>query len=168
MAKLIIIRGYSGTGKSTVAKMIAEKHDFALLKEDNFFFALNPHKTKDKDDYQVTFDNIVDCLENYMQQGQDIIIEGALAPIVKENPLDINDFEKLAKKHNYDLFKLLFIADEKVCIERMAKRGHTVKKEIFKKLARKINQLQTKDEIIIDTSQLSLDQSVANVEKIIL
>jgi len=48
MSKLIIIRGYSGTGKSSVAKIIAEKYDFALLKEDNFFFAFNPHQKKMK------------------------------------------------------------------------------------------------------------------------
>jgi len=167
MSKLIIIRGYSGTGKSTISKMIAEKHDYALLREDTFFFAFNPHKVHDKKDYKVTFDNILDCVENYMQQGQKIIIEGALAPIVEENPLDIKRFTKLAKKYNYDLIRLLFIANENECYKRMKKRGHIVKKEIYKKLIKKINQLKSKGEIIIDTSKGTINQNLKKVEKII-
>ncbi|MFC1598534.1 AAA family ATPase [Patescibacteria group bacterium] len=167
MSKLIIIRGYSGTGKSTISKLIAEKNDYALLREDTFFFAFNPHKKHDKKDYEVTFDNILDCVQNYMEKGQKIIIEGALAPIVEANPLDIKQFAKLAKKYNYDFIRLLFIADEKVCYKRMKKRGHIVKKEIYKKLIKKINQLKSKDEIVIDTSKGSIEQNVKKVEKII-
>jgi len=103
-----------------------------------------------------------------MQQGQKIIIEGALAPIVKINPLDIKKFTKLAKKYNYQLIRLLFVANEKECIKRMKKRGHIVKKEVYNKLAKKINQLKTKGEITIDTSKLTLNQVVNKVKKIIL
>jgi predicted kinase len=66
MPKLIIIRGYSATGKSTVSKILADRYDYALIREDTFFFALNPHQPHEKDDFEVTFDNILDCLKNYM------------------------------------------------------------------------------------------------------
>jgi predicted kinase len=168
MSKLIIIRGYSGTGKSTISKMLAEKHDFALLKEDTFFFALNPHKKHDKKDYEVTFNNLIDCVKNYMEIGQKIIIEGALAPILEENPLDIDEFVDLAKKHKYKIIRLLFIADKDTCIKRMKERGYIVKEETYNKLAKKVNQLKTKEEIVIDSSKDTLDETIKKVEELVL
>lgn len=168
MKKMIIIRGYAGSGKTSVSTLLAEKHNFGLLREDVFFFAFNPHKPKDEKDYQVTVENLLDCVENYMQTNEGIIIEGAFAPIYKKNPIDLKSFAKLAKKYKYKLFELLFIADENVCYRRMKKRGYVVKKLIYKKLKNKIDELKTNNEITIDTSKSSIKEVVRKIEDIIL
>ena len=167
MNKLVIIRGYSGTGKSTVSEMFAKKHRWALIKSDYFFFGMNPYKKHPKSDYEVTFDNIVDCTKNYMEEGKDIIVEGALVVVNKNDPVDIKKLINLGKRHGYRIIRLIFIADKDITKERMKKRKHVVPKWAYDIIIRKVRQSKSKNSIVIDTSNLSLNKVLKKLEEVI-
>ena len=165
--KLIIIRGYSGTGKSTVSKMFAEKYRWALIKSDYFFFGINPYHKHPKSDYEITFDNILDCIKNYMEKNKNIIIEGALVAVNKNDPVDIRKLINLGKRHGYKIFRFVFVAKKKVTTRRMKKRKHIVPDWAYNTIRRKVNKSKSKNTIVIDTSNYSVKQIINKIEKIV-
>jgi len=167
MPKLVIIRGYSGSGKTTISKKIAKKYRWELINYDSFFFGMNIHEKKLKSDYEICFETIKDCLRNCIKNKRDVILEGALAPINKKDNYKTGEIIKIAKKQGYKVYRILLVDDEKVSYERMKKRQNIVKKWAYNLLKKKINREHPKDEFVIDTSKLTVRQIQNKIEKFI-
>ena len=165
--KLILIHGYSGTGKSTVSKKLAEKYRYALLPADVFFFSVTPPICSKEDDNKYTLDTIVDCTKNYMRKKRDIIIEGALVNINPSDPVDLDRLIDLAQQHNYELYRFVLTADRETCIKRMKQRHHLVPDHAYDMIVSKVHKTQSKETITLDTSKDSILKIIKRIEKII-
>jgi len=163
MKSLVIIRGYSASGKTSVATEIAKRKRFQLIGYDTFFFGLNRHRDFLPSDFKITFSSVLDCLENCMKHKRNVILEGALSPIHKWDVFDIKKILALARKYDYKIVRILLVADYKICKKRMAIRKSPVHKGTFDQIAVKIRDTPEKGEIIIDTSNLSMAQLLEKV-----
>ena len=131
MPILLIINGYPGTGKTTIANQFAQKNNFALINQDIFLFQLNAfskNKIINHQEHIITIENIHDCLLNYMHFKKNIVLEGALVSISNKDPIDINYFIKLAQKMKYKAVVVTLIAKEGVRVQRQKKRNYCNKK----------------------------------------
>jgi dephospho-CoA kinase len=174
MPTLIIVNGFSASGKSTTAQAFAEKHGFVLIKQDTFLFELNPikesKKSHTKEDYLLTISNMMCCLKNSMKVKRNIIMEGALVSISELDPIDLIKFIALAKTNKYKVKVVTFSASDKVRYSRMKRKRHTLKKKLDELLkganediGRKIKGIKC-----VDTSKLSRKKALIEFEKIIL
>lgn len=166
----LIIKGYAGSGKTTLSFKYAKEYDLALIEQDNFLFDMNPASLKNRrarqPNHKIAFKNMLSCIENYMQAGRDILLEGALVAIRDTDPLDLADFIKLAKKYNYKSILLTLVADDKTRKRRQKKRGHVLKPHNDKKLITAANQQRLEiANHIIDTSKLTIKGSLAAIEE---
>lgn len=170
--KLLIITGYSASGKSTMSFKFAKKHDYALLIQDNFLFKMNPSSLVSRwpkpYDHGISITNMQSCMKNYMETGKDIVIEGAMVSISDDDPLDIASFIDLAKKYKYEPIWISLVADEKTRRKRQKKRGNTLKRHIDKRLIKAADELHIKySPHVIDTSKLTMKQCLESIEKIV-
>ncbi|MEK7549307.1 MAG: AAA family ATPase [Patescibacteria group bacterium] len=167
MPKLVIIRGYSGTGKTTVSKKLAKKYRWELINYDAFFFGINQYEKKLKNDYKICFETIKDCIKLCIKNKRDIILEGALAPINKYDVYNTKEIVKLAKKSKYSVIRILLVGDEQVNYQRMRKRKNIVKKWVYWALRKKIDSEKPNSEIVINTNTLTAKQVENRIEKLI-
>lgn len=163
--KVIIIRGYCGSGKSSVAKHLAKKNEFAFLEYDNFLWNMNTTKKPSKFEYEIAFRNFLSVLKNYLTTKKYILIEGPLVPRTKDDPFEIKKVVSIIKNSNCELRIFQLIANETVCIQRMKKRNHVVPKWERDMFKQKHDDSIQKNEIVIDTSNLTLQQTVNNINK---
>ena len=171
MKTLLIINGYSGTGKTTVSKLFAQQHKFALINQDYFQFGVNaagqPPRHLTKDEKEIAFEDILDIAENYMEKSHDILIEGALVSISPENPVNILALETLGKKHDYRTVRVEFIAKDSVTMGRMKERGIVVQKDSYEKLKQAAKKEESLGVHVIDTSEKTPEQVLKVIEEII-
>jgi cytidylate kinase len=167
MAKVVIIRGYCGTGKSSVAKNIAKKNNFAFLEYDVFLWNMNTAKKPSKFEYEITFQNFLSVLKNYLKTGKNIIIEGPLVPRTGEDPFNLKKIISIIKKVNYKCQIIQLTANENVCVKRMKKRNYIVPKWERDMFKRKHDESIQKNEIIIDNSNLTIRQTINKIEKLL-
>jgi adenylate kinase family enzyme len=141
VSKLIIIRGPSAAGKSTVAKALMEKvsRPTALLKRDHYMFMFKTDDETKVPDKELLEQNILTCLE----RGFDVIFEGnfkgathkpMLERIFTAHPdenyvfyLDVSLNETL-KRHNKREEQLLTAQEVKGLYDFATPLGHPTEK----------------------------------------
>ncbi len=173
MGKLVIINGYAGAGKSTAAKLFANKYRYAIIVQDYFLFHMNSANLKDPDltpeDHKIAVSNKHQVIENYMKINRNIVLEGALVSISGQDQLDLRDYVKLAKKYSYTTQVVTLIAEEKIRIKRQKKKKHVVPKHIDKMLrdaTHGINDL-VGGAVTIDTTKLSRKRMLGELERVV-
>jgi len=173
MGMLLVINGYSGSGKSTVARMFAEKHKYALIVQDYFLFNMNAANLKEPSsapgDHEIAFINNLQVVENYMKIKRNVVLEGALVSISKQDPLDLRDYIKLAKKHSYDTKVITLVAKGKTRTRRQKKRKCVVPRHIDKTLREATHDI---NELIgtnttLDTTKLSRKKMLEALEELV-
>lgn len=81
---LIVLRGLSGSGKTSLSKLIQEKvgKKVAHLKADFFYWKVSPQdENKHIDNNPIVYENLIDLAENYLEHGYSVIVEGLLNQI---------------------------------------------------------------------------------------
>ncbi len=167
MSKALIIRGYCGTGKSSVAKYLAGKNNLAYLEYDNFLWSMNATTNPSKLEYEITFKNFLSVLSNYLKAPKDIIIEGPLVPRSLEDPFNIQKVIRIIKQANFNCLVVQLIAEDDVCVQRMKIRKHVVPKKERDMFKKKHDTSIQKDELIIDTSNLTIRQTINKIENLL-
>jgi dephospho-CoA kinase len=165
MPKILVIRGYCGTGKSSVAKKIAKKNNYALLEYDNFLWNMNPVSKPSKFEYEISFLNFLSVLKNYLKTKKNIVIEGPLVQRTKEDPFEIKKVISIIKRAKYNYKIVQLVANEIECIKRMKKRNQIVSKREREMFKSKHNNSIQKNEIVIDNSKLSITQTINKIQK---
>ncbi|MFC1686102.1 AAA family ATPase [Nanoarchaeota archaeon] len=107
--KLIIIRGSPANGKSTLARNLTKKFrgKIALLIVDEFRWIMTAHEQRDKKDHQISFDNLLYALKNYLKEGYIIIIEDSWIKRHKDKSTDVGKVIKLGEKYGAKIYRLL-------------------------------------------------------------
>lgn len=119
---LIIIRGSSGIGKSTISKEVAKKIPglVSLIDSDVLRFDFIPKRTKSFDDRELIYKNLWDLTKNSLNQGLNVIFEGILAKKTN-NKLNIDKYD-IYKKKGVKVSKIHLTCSEKIQIKRIKNR----------------------------------------------
>ena len=166
--KLVVIVGYSGAGKTTLAEMLARKNDYALLSEDVFVYDMNParmiKRLPTKNDWIYGLNNLKMVLSVYLGTKKSVVIEGALT----DGPFYLDDFRQMAEKYEFDFIPIMLVGDDAKRRRRKVLKGYAVTKTIDARLKREAKKLGYPDECkIIDTTKQSLKKTFDMIDKMV-
>ena len=172
MTHVLIIRGYCGAGKTTLASKYAKKHNCALLEYDRFLWNLNsylwkkgPAKHITHKEYEITFKNYMDVLRNYLESGRDVVLEGILIHQSRNDPFHIENLVSEIKKTKSKYTIIQLRLDESISVERMKERGWVVKKKSWEHVKQEEQKELQPNEIVIDTTKKSKEEVLKEIEK---
>ena len=165
---LMVIVGYSGAGKTTVAKEFGAKYDLVMLNEDDFVFKMNPasmiKRVARENDRVLGMENLMLVLEHSLKTGKSVVIEGALV----DGPVYLRDFKDVAKRYNCVCVPVMLMAERKVRVNRKkAKNGHVISARLDKRLRGEAKKLQYHKACkVVDTTDLTLKGTLVALERI--
>ncbi|MCH7850761.1 MAG: AAA family ATPase [Nanoarchaeota archaeon] len=165
MSHILIIRGYSGCGKSTVSKYLASKYGYACLEYDDFLFGMNGCKKCGRFEHEIAFKNFLMVLSNYLKSNKNVIIDGPFFAISKFDPLDFEKVLKKIKKSKTKFNMVQLVSNEQVQLKRMRKRNHVVPVWARRAIKKGVDSTRLEYEEIIDTSELSIRQVINRIVK---
>ena len=116
------------------------------------------------DSPEIVMENTKRILDNYLKNKYNVVLEGTLSNKNEKGELYIKDFLKLAKKYNIPTKEFFFEAS----FSELKKREKNRKKISLKKLKEfynKTHKTKRKEEIVIDTSNKSINQVLNEVKK---
>ncbi len=183
--KIIVIRGYLASGKSTFATRLSETFNLPCFIKDTFKIALckniELHSRAEKSAFSaVTFDAMMFTAEQLMKCGVSLIIEGNFMPTGIKKIDEAGEIRSLVKKYRYDALVLDFSGDISVLYKRFteressSERGNvntvgTISQEVFNTWCHNMDGFVMGDNVIhIDTTdfnQVDFDEYIAEVEK---
>ncbi|HSX14430.1 MAG TPA: AAA family ATPase [Candidatus Saccharimonadales bacterium] len=119
-SKLIVMRGHSGSGKSSVAKAIQEQAEKPLVILSHDLFRIAPFKSlKDRSlANELSAEMVVDCASMLLERGFDVIIEG-----IFYFPKYKSYFDKLFAKHPSNNSVFMFDIDFDETLKRHQTRS---------------------------------------------
>lgn len=166
--QIIIIRGTSGSGKSTIATKIAVELKAVLLHTDVFHFEMLPYRPENKEHFNLGNDFIELCLNSAMKKEKVIILEGALVTTNRRvNEFDISNILKIAKKYKYTVNLFKFSTSHDVAVKRMKARNNIVPEAVYKKLEKALQKSVVDQEHLIGTGELTEEETLKEVYKIL-
>jgi predicted kinase len=117
--KVILINGFAGSGKTTLAKMYVDNHPLSMVLEGDELI-VNIGNWVDHEDAarKMVFELTKSIIVTMLKMGRDIII-----PYLVTNSDDINKIEKIVRKHNADFFEFYLATNKKHAIQRLLNRG---------------------------------------------
>ncbi len=161
---LFVLAGASGSGKSTVClALTARAKDFVVIESDILWRNEFNMPENDYRDFRETW---LRLCKNISQAGKSVLLCGAGVP---------KQFEQCVERRYFlDIHYLALVCDEETLISRLHSRPawrkstneETIKAHITYNRWLKNNSLNTTPPIILlDTSELTIDESVSKVEK---
>ncbi|MFH1840091.1 MAG: AAA family ATPase [Nanoarchaeota archaeon] len=157
---LIIIRGSPGSGKSTLVRNLTKKlkGKVALLIVDEFRWIMTAHENRDKKDYEISFDNFLYSLKNYLKSGYTIIVEDSWIRKHNDKSTDINKVINLGKKYKAKIVQILLKGSWKTVKNINTLRPMVIPQKELKESYEKVYSKNIKDEIVIDIDDKKPDQ----------
>jgi len=170
MKKAYIFRGSSSSGKTTITKKFLKQlpQKVVFLELDNFRYGFHVENRKALDvaeeEHFFAYKNFLLMLESYCQNGTyDLVIEG-VTTWDTENPYgNMQDVLPLLKKYNYDYTLFLLMADRETLWQRNTKRNYVVSREDFDRLYDAVMNKVGGEEIKVDVSKMTLDETIAYI-----
>ncbi|MBU3940985.1 MAG: AAA family ATPase [Nanoarchaeota archaeon] len=151
-SKLIIIRGSPASGKSTLARNLTKKikGKTALLIVDEFRWIMTSHENRDKKDYDLSFDNFLYTLKNYLKSGYTVIAEDSWIKKHNDKSTDIKKVIKVGKKYKAKIIQILLKGSWKTVKHINTLRPIVISQKELKESYEKVYSKKIKGEIIID------------------
>ena len=169
--KLIIIRGCAAVGKGTLAKGLSEKitGKVAKLTLDDFQWEMTATKKRTEKDFEVSFNNYLFVLENYLKNNYDVIAEDIWLKYYgyPDKSTDINKVISLGKKYKARIILILLKAGWNTIKSRNKIRHRIMKEKELKDVYEKIYSIKIKNEFVIDIDKKSKKQISKEVLKLI-
>ncbi len=166
---LITIRGSPASGKSTLARNLTKniKGKVALLIVDEFRWVMTAHEDRDKKDYDLSFDNFLYALENYLKLGYTVIVEDAWVRKHKDHATSIKKVINLGKEYNAKIYQILLKGNWSVIKYINTLRPMVIPQKELKELYSNVYSENIKDDILIDINNKNPSQILKESLKII-
>lgn len=117
--KLIILNGFAGSGKSTVARKYIAEHPLALLVEgDELIVNLGQWMQHEAEARDAIFGLTKVLIQTHLASGRDVVL-----PYLVTKHSHIHAFEEIAKQCSADYFNFLLFNEKDVAIARLMERG---------------------------------------------
>ena len=122
--RIIIITGSPGTGKTTIATIIAKESDFARsvhLHTDDFYHylskgAIPPHLPESQEQNLVVIEAFLEADKRYVRSGYDVIVDGIVGPWFLTR-------WKEAIQEGYEIHYIILRADKEETMKRAIERS---------------------------------------------
>lgn len=126
MARMFLMCGHPGSGKSTYAREFARKNGFRYLSIDDMYAAFNgdPTSHDNKFDVWMTFFRQIHAAE---VAGQDVVVD-------TNAPTRADRFEFLNWFSSFEHYLIWIDSDEKLCLENNRHRSRVIPEEQMKNL----------------------------------
>ncbi|MBD3253378.1 AAA family ATPase [Candidatus Pacearchaeota archaeon] len=163
---LVIIRGNACSGKSTVADRLRNhfknQSKTAVIHTTMFYWEI-----VHGDSPKIVMENTKRILDNYLRNKYDVILEGStLSNKDKKGKIYLERFLRIAKKYKTPVKQFFFEADFEILKHREKKRKQISIKKL-KEFYNNSNKTRKKEEIVINTSNKSINQVVNQIKKIL-
>lgn len=163
MAKLYLITGPAGVGKSTISKKVAENLPKSVLVEGDDIYNqvvggyVSPWKEGNHLD--VFWKVSTDVIQDYLEAGYDVIFNYIVNP---------NNFEYLKETlKNYEIKFVVLLIDEETLLKRDALRPDDCQmKERCIVLLNHFKEYGYDEKFIIDTGKINVDESAKEIIEI--
>ncbi len=163
-ATIVIISGSPGSGKTTIAKQLAEQscHSRAIhLHTDDFYDAIKkgyvlPWKTEAQQQNIVVMEAITACAKRYAEGGFETYVDGVVGPWF------LNPWLKLAQK-KIDVRFIVLRPNEETTIKRAVERQNPdalVKPEVVRKMWHQFSDLGKWEKYAVDSSNHTSKKTV--------
>lgn len=119
LPKLIILNGFSASGKSTIAKKYVENHPLSLnIEGDEIIAMIGEWKNHYDEARKCVFPHTKAMIDTHLGLGYDVVV-----PYLLVNAKEVEEFEKIARKHDARFFEIMLYAEKKDAINKLLKRG---------------------------------------------
>jgi predicted kinase len=117
--KLILLNGFAGAGKTTIARKYIENHPLALVIEgDEIIVNIGQWLENEEEARKLVFELVKAMVRTYLQSGNDVVL-----PYLVTNARHADEFETLAAECSADFYEILLHSDRPEAIARLLKRG---------------------------------------------
>jgi predicted kinase len=118
-SKLILLDGFAGVGKTTLAKRYVADHPLALdLEGDEIIVMLGQWLSREAEARELLFGLGKAMIITHLQSGHDVVV-----PCLPTNVEHQRAFEDIAKSTGAQFFEVILVTEREEAIQRLLKRG---------------------------------------------
>ena len=169
--RIIIITGAPGTGKTTVAAMLAEKSDLEKsvhIRTDDFYHylskgAIPPHLPESNEQNRVVIEAFLESAKRFVCGGYDVIVDGIVGPWF------LTPWLKLISE-GYEVHYIVLRASKEETLKRAIERAKLDRKtntELVEVMWGQFQNLGIYEANVIDTTTQSMQDTVFAVKQLI-
>lgn len=117
--KLILLYGFAGIGKTTIAKRYADEHALAMnLDQDKIISMLGLWPEHEEHAWKLVAELCKTLAMTYLERDHDVVV-----PCLPTGVDRVQDYENIAQKSHAALYEVTIAADRKIAVQRLLKRG---------------------------------------------
>jgi predicted kinase len=118
-SKLLLLNGFAGAGKTTIAKKYISEHPMAMVIEgDELIVNIGDWFAHDDEARELVFALIKAMLRVYLASGHDVVL-----PYLVTDVEEVQEFELLASELGAEFYEVVLHNDRHEAIARLLKRG---------------------------------------------
>ena len=171
--RVYVFRGAPASGKSTLVPRFCEmlSKPVALIEEDKFRWGLHligrsvPEITDEE--HQLAHRNAILIYEQYLKSGHyTIVFEGLLTyDNLESSQGNVRELAALAEQYGFIFQSVVLTAEKSELLKRNAQRQYSVPAEEFERLYGNVYGKIGSDELVIDATDLSEQESIDKLVK---
>lgn len=117
--KFILLNGFAGSGKTTIAQRYITEHPLALVVEsDELIVNLGQWLKNESEARVLVFEMIKSLVSMHLSKGHDVIL-----PYLVTDARHSTEFELIATQHGASFYNVLLDNQKEVAIQRLLARG---------------------------------------------
>ena len=168
-ARIIVITGSPGTGKTTTASIVAKESDMdksVHMHTDDFFHylskgAIPPHLPESNKQNLVVIEAFLEAAKRYARGGYDVIVDGIVGPWFLE------PWKALAQE-DYEVHYIVLRASKKETMKRAVERSKLDRKtniELVETMWEQFSGLGIYESNVIDTTTFTIKDTVSAIKE---